>query len=196
MAFSLPFDFNNASISKWLSQLTSSDVISAGHEVFKVVKILKKEIDDVDRESLELIVERITPVVMHTCSFLEKALLGKSDSLTVQQRKIAQLNTLLLRNLAFLHVYLAEHTIDLENKNLHANYGLQLIGLALYSSALSYEKPAFSLWNMAGDIYKTAVTDDILEETVKKPLAVFDELPTISSVLKRNLLFSILRFNS
>ena len=189
MTFSLPFDFNNASISKWLSQLSSSDVISVGHEVFKVVKILKKEIDDIDRDSLELIVERITPVVMHTSGFLEKAFLGKSDSLTAQQRKIAQLNILLLRNLASLHVYLAEHTTDLVNKNLHANYGVQLIGFALYSSALSYEKPAFSLWNMAGDVYKTALTDDILEETIKKPLAVFDKLPTINSVLKRNLLF-------
>ena len=191
MAFSLPFDFNNASISSWLSQLNSTDVVSVGHEVFKVVNILKKEVDDVNRESLELIVERLTPVVIHTSGFLEKVFFGKSDNLTGQQRKIAQLNTLLLRYLAFLHVYLAEHTTDLENKNLHANYGVQLIGFALYSSALSYEKPAFSLWNMAGDIYKTALTDDILEDTIKKPLAVFDKLPTINSVLKRNLLFSI-----
>jgi len=191
MSLSLPFDFNTPSISSWLSQLNTSDSALAGHDIFKVLKILKNKADDIDIDSLELVVNRLNPVVVYTSTYLEKIFFDKGRSLSVQQRKVAQLSILLLRYLAILHVNLAARSFDRDNKTLHGNYAAQLIGLAFYNYALSYEKNSSSLWGSLGEIYALAVKGEYLDGDVSKPLSVFGKLPTIEAVLKRNLLFSV-----
>ena len=41
--FSLPFELTKQSISDWLKQLKSSDVLLTSNEVYSVLSILKKE---------------------------------------------------------------------------------------------------------------------------------------------------------
>ena len=191
MTYSLPFEFNNTSISSWLTQLNSSDAISAGQQLFKVLEVLKREINDIESSSLSLAVKRLTPVVGYITGFLEKKFYDKGESLSSQQRKIAQMSILLVRHQAFLHIYLMTADTKQADSSLHANYGSQFIGLAFYYSALSSDKIPSSLWGMLGEVYKFAHDGSVLEQVINKPLPFFEKLPSIAAVLKRNILFEI-----
>ncbi len=191
MLFSLPFDFNSASISSWLNQLNPSDAVLAGYDIFNVLKILRREIKTVDINSLELLVAHLTPVVLSISGILEKAYFNKGDNLNTQQCKIVRLNTVILSNLAFLHIHLIKQDTEQKKKTLHGTYSVHLIGMALYQYALAYEQENSSLWDMAGEVYTLALTDNLLEKIVDKPLKACGKLPAIGFVLKRNLLFSL-----
>jgi len=190
MASSLPFEFNNASISDWLRQLNTSDAVLSGQEILKVLRVLKKNIDDIEYSSLELVVERLTPVVVYTCGFLEKFFYNKAINYNLQQYKVAQLSVFLSRYLAYFHVHQALLSTEQANKSLHANYAAQLIGDAFYHSALSYDKPSKSLWLMLGEVYQIALDNNLLGLTVNNPLPHFDKI-SIESALKRTILFKI-----
>jgi len=190
MASSLPFEFNNASISSWLAQLNTSDAVLSGQEIFKALRVLKKNVDDIEYSSLELVVERLTPIVVYTCGYLEKFFYDKAVNHNLQQYKVAQLSVFLSRYIAYFHVQLALLSTEQANKALHANYAVQLIGNALYHSALSYDRPSTSLWLMLGEIYQIALDNHLLELTVNKPLPFFKKI-SIEGILKRNILFKI-----
>jgi len=182
--FSLPFELTNQSVSDWLKQLKSSDVLLTSNEVYSVLSILKKEQESIDTASLHLITLRITPVVMYLSGFLEQAILKYS-----KQRKIPQISIRILRHLAFLHLCLAQRLEQRDQRVLHLNYALQILGIAFKLSALSYERPPAVLWEYMGECYTLAAVGKLLDTEVVKPLADFQALTTISLALKRLLLF-------
>jgi len=108
-----------------------------------------------------------------------------------QKRKSAQLSTRLLRNIVFLHVYLAGQLDHQSDQLLHANYAIQFVGVALKHAALSYERPSNLLWECMSECYVLALHEDFLDRTVKNLLTEFKVLSTISLALKRLLLFSL-----
>ena len=182
--FSLPFELTNQSVSDWLKQLKSSDVVLTSNEVYSVLSILKKEQENIDVASLALITLRITPVVMYLSGFLEQAILKYP-----QQRKIPQISIRILRHLAFLHLCLAQRLEQRDQRVLHLNYALQILGIAFKLSALSYERPSAVFWEYMEECYTLALANKLLDIDVAKPLADFQALTTISLALKRLLLF-------
>ncbi|MBW6453150.1 MAG: hypothetical protein K0A92_05125 [Methyloprofundus sp.] len=182
--FVLPFELTHQSISDWLKQLNSSDVLLTSNEIHKVLSILKKQQEAIDTSSLTLIVVRITPVVMYLSGFLEQAMMKYA-----QQRKIPQMSIRILRHLAFLHLCLAQRLEQRDQRVLHLNYALQILGVAFKHYALSYERPSAVLWASMADCYRLASVHKLLDIEVVKPLADFQALTTISLALKRLLLF-------
>ena len=182
--FSLPFELNNKSISAWLSQLKSSDVLLTSNQIYSVLSVLQKEQGNIDTVSFSIVVMRLTPVVIYLSGFLEQAIIK-----TPEQRKISKVSVRILRHLAFLHLCLAKRLSQQEQRVLHLNYALQIIGLVFKQYALSYERPSATLWEFMGECYVLALSDRILDIPVEEPLAEFRALSTIALALKRVLLF-------
>lgn len=183
---SLPFEFSNQSISEWLVQFQSSDVLLMSNEVYKVLAILNSEYKKIDPAALAIIMMRLTPVVMTLSATLEKAIIKHS-----QGRKVAKMSIRLLYHLAFLHAHLAKKIVLKRDKALHVNYAVQIGGVILLHCALNYERPSSVLWDCVAECYELASHEDLLDISVTSPLADFQALPTISLALKRLLLFCL-----
>lgn len=184
--FSLPFQLNNDSISAWLGQFKSSDVLLTSKAIYKVLAILQREHKVIDPADLKLAVLRLTPVVMYLSGFLEKVILKQSIP-----HSAAEMSQLILNHLAFLQLQLARQANDKHHKAVHLNAAVQITGLAFQSCALSYEQPSGSLWETMRCCYQIALTNDLLNVAVKKSLPAFQDLPTIALALKRVLLFCL-----
>lgn len=183
---SLPFEFTNKSISEWLKQLESLDIHLMNNEVYKALSTLKKEHKKLDITGLAIFIMRLTPVVMCLSASLEKTILKPTKG-----RKATQVNIRILFHLAFLHLYLAKKVELQENIVLHANYAMQIIGQVLKYCALSYDRAPEGLWACMGECYALAYYEKLLDIQVKKPLAEFKDLLTISLAVKRLLLFCL-----
>jgi hypothetical protein len=184
--FSLPFQFNNTSISEWLGHFKSAGVIVAGQEVNAVLTILNREHTKIDVPLLQLVVMRLTPVVLYLAEFLQKAMMAKP-----QQVQTAQMSCHILQCMAFLHGYLAKQVTDKNAKVLHVNYALQITGIAFQHYALSYERPSSELWEGMNACYQLALAANLLDVPVAKPLPGLQLVTTIALALKRNLLFCL-----
>ncbi|MCF7969703.1 MAG: hypothetical protein K9L22_00865 [Methylococcaceae bacterium] len=182
--FALPFELTNQSITDWLKQLNFSDVLLVSNEIYHVLSVLKKEQAAIDTAALRQVIMRLTPVVMYLSGFLEQAMLKSA-----QQRKIPQMSIRILRHLSFLQLCLAKRTEQQDQRVLHLNYALQILGVAFKVSVLSYERPSAVLWQYMSECYTLASVDTLLDIPVEKPLADFQSLPTINLALKRLLLF-------
>ena len=113
---SLPFQYTNKSISEWLSQLKSSDILLMSNELYKVLSTLKKEHKKIGSVSLSIVVMRLTPVVIYLSASLEKAIINHS-----QGHKVAQISIRNLFHLTFLHAQLAKKVDRNTDKVLHIN---------------------------------------------------------------------------
>lgn len=184
--FSLPFQFNNKSISEWLSHFKSAGVVVAGQEIKAVLTILEREHSKIEVPALQLVLVRLTPAVLYLESFLQKMLIAKP-----QQIKTAQMSCHILQCLAFLHVHLAKQVSTQTQKVMHANYGMQITGIALQHYALRYERPSKALWEYMSECYQLALHSNLLDVPVAKPLPELSVVVTVALALKRNLLFCI-----
>ncbi|NOQ17483.1 MAG: hypothetical protein GQ581_10530 [Methyloprofundus sp.] len=184
--FSLPFQFNHQSISEWLGHFKSAGVIVTGQEINGVLTILNREHAKIEVPRLQLVVMRLTPAVLYLAEFLQKAIIAKP-----QQTKTAQMSCHILQCMAFLHGYLAKQVTDNPQKVLHANYALQITGIAFQHYAISYERPPGELWEGMSKCYQLALHANLLDVPVEKPLPGLQVVATIALALKRNLLFCL-----
>ncbi len=184
--FSLPFQFNHQSISEWLGHFKSAGVIITGQEINGVLTVLSREHAKIDVPSLQLVVMRLTPAVLYLEAFLQKTIIAKP-----QQVKTAQMSCHILQCMAFLHGYLAKQFTDNTQKVLHANYALQITGIAFQHYAISYERPPGELWEGMSKCYQLALHANLLDVPVEKPLPGLQVVATIALALKRNLLFCL-----
>lgn len=184
--FSLPFQFNNQSISEWLGHFKSAGVIVTGQEINGVLTVLNREHAKIEVPLLQLVLMRLTPVVLYLAEFLQKTIITKP-----QQAKTAQMSCHILQCMAFLHGYLAKQVTDNSQKVLHANYALQITGIAFQHYAISYERPPGELWEGMSKCYQLALHANLLDVPVEKPLPGLQVVATIALALKRNLLFCL-----
>lgn len=175
LPLSLPFELSDASISSWLSQLNKAP-LSSGNEIGKILGIIKKQIDLLTLPELELIAQRLTPVILNITPFLVRITI-----LHPEQNKPAQLGGLLMRRLAFLHFYLAQQQKRTEQKsiNQYCHNALYLYTWNCYCNALSGEQLPYSISENAALIWDLVKIHKLGNLSIVKPLA-----PALDNIAK------------
>ena len=188
------FDFSSGVISDWLIELSELETTLAGDQLYRAIKHLNK--NPLKPEQLYPILEKITPTALHLSDKLEILFAEENIDLTPKIRKRAKLSIQLLRQLSLAYSLLTTSTqFDQFNEKQQALIicrVLQIIGLTLKQSALIYERPSATLWKIMGELYQQAEFNDLLQKEIKDKTISLQQQISISTVLKRNLLFAII----
>ncbi|MDD2738973.1 MAG: hypothetical protein PHR94_08565 [Methylomonas lenta] len=186
----LPFEMTTDALNDWLQSLSALPNTQAAHQLGQALKQLKEQ--KYPASELVPILINLTPLTLHFSTSLS-SILSSDTQHSGKAFKLAKLSMQLPRQLALLFCQLVE------SKGLEAGvlqtciyYALQLIGYSLRCYNLFYEMPSVSLWKKSTSLYKLAVENDCLAQSQSTKLAEFKAQLTIESVLKRNLLFTIL----
>lgn len=186
----LPFEMTTDALNDWLQGLSALSTTQAAHQLSQALKQLKEQ-KCPDSELLPLLVN-LTPLTLHFSMSLSAAV-ASEPHLSDKAFKLGKLSMQLPRQLALLFCQLAEAK-ELEAGALQAciYYALQLIGYSLRCYNLFYEMPSASLWKKSASLYKLAAENNFLTQPQHTKLAEFKTQSNIESVLKRNLLFTLL----
>lgn len=187
----LPFEFTNKSILDWLTELQALDAFTMSNEVYKVLSALRKEYEILATPALVITLMRITPAVIELSTLLEALIVAYAKE--AKGRKLSKVNIRILYHLAFLHTELAKRSEQPNDRVLHLNYALQVIGLVSKACALSYDRLPDGLYQCASKCYEIAYFDGILDTPIEgEVIADLQYLYTISLALKRWLLFYVI----
>lgn len=186
----LPFEMTTNVLTDWLQGLSTLPNTLAAYQLGQALTQLKEQKSQANK--LLPILISLTPLTLRFSIGLSAAVSGKTHS-SDNCLKLAKLSVQLPRQLALLFCQLAESDALKANAlNTCIYYALQMIGYSLRCYNLSYETPSASLWKKSASLYKLAVANNCLTQPQQTKLAEFKTQTTIASVLRRNLLFTIL----
>lgn len=184
----LPFALSADALESWLDSLSALPQLHAAHQLNQVLKQLKNEQDSA--ELLPLLI-CLTPLTIHYANHI--AALACELEAADKSRKAAKLSMQMLRQLSLLFSALAEAaTLTDQERHSAAYYALQCIGYCMRCYCLFYETPSATLWKKSASLYSLAAAQNALLIEHAPQITEFKPHPTIESVVKRNLLFSIL----
>jgi len=185
----LPFELSADALTSWLDSLSSLPQFQAAHQLNQVLKQLKDE-QHHSAELLALVIS-LTPLTLHFSNNIALATAAEHNAIT-KSRKAAKLCIQLLRQLSLIFCQLAElSTLSESERQTAIYYALQCIGYCLRCYSLFYETTSATLWEKSASLYSLAATQHALQINQTTKIAEFKQQPTIESVIKRNLLFSI-----
>ena len=186
----LPFELSVDALTSWLNSLSALPQIQAVHQLNLVLKQFKDE-ESRPTELLPLLIS-LTPLTLHLSNAIASAAVSEQKPID-KPRKAAKLSIQLLRQLSLLFCQLTERANLNELEQLSAMYhALQCIGYCIRRYNLFYETPSATLWKKSAELYNLAVEKNALLIHLPTKIAEFKQQPTIESVIKRNLLFSIM----
>ena len=188
---SLPFELNPAGLSRWLESLSSLPHAQAGHQLNEALKQLKLE--KCEPSTLLPLLINLVALTLHLANHLSSGVSTETD-LSDKAIKMAKMSMQLTRRLALLFCRLAESkTTESLIQASSIYYALQLIGYSMRSNSLCYEIPSATLWKKSAALFQLAVANDCLLPNQTTKVAEFKTQSSVLSVIKRNLLFSILQ---
>ncbi len=189
----LPFDLTVISLAAWLEELSLLPPLQAARRLSEALKQIKTE--NSENAALLPLLINLTPLTLHLAHNLSSS--ASTDTKPLEKTlKIGKLSMQLPKQLALLFCRLAEsQLLDAGALTTALYYALQLIGHSLRCYSLFYDIPSASLWKKSADLYRLAATNQCLTSNQASKLAEFKLQGSIESVLKRNLLFSILNPN-
>ncbi len=189
----LPFDLTVNSLNSWLETLSELPHTQAAHQLNEVLKQIKAE--KTDQATLLPLLFNLTPLTLHFANNLANSASTEAKFFD-KALKVGKLSMQLPRQLALLFCLQTDNKI-LETQTLSSiiYYALQLIGYSLRCYGLFYEVPSTTLWKKSADLYKLAAANECLNTSQTSKITEFKAQNTIASVIKRNLLFSILTPN-
>lgn len=184
------FDLSTVALAEWLADLSTLPTPQAAHRLNQALKQLREQ--DTDPELLSALLYNLTPLTLHFSASLSAAAITETDP-SSKALKLAKLSMQLPRQLALMFCRLSKSLQSLPSAlQTCLYYALQLIGHSFRCYALFYEMPSPTLWKKSADLYKLAVSYESLSSPQATKLAEFKAQTTIQSLIKRNLLFSIL----
>lgn len=189
----LPFSLTTDALAVWLDSLAAQPPASAANQLNQALKQLRNAASE-PSQLLPLFINLTPPCLFLSNSLSPINLAEANHKLTSKSIKVAKLVTQMLRQLALGFCLLAEsEKLDSTQNPLAIYYALQLIGHCLHSYHLLYEIPSSSLWKKSATLYRLASETRSLEQSQAPKLHEFKAQPTITAVLKRNILFSIFK---
>jgi len=185
----LPFELSADALASWMDSLSTLPQFQAAHQLNQVLKQLKNE-EYHSAELLPLVIS-LTPLTLHFSNGIAGA--AASDHKVIgKSRKAAKLAIQLLRQLSLIYCDLTEFPEFIDSERHSAiYYALQCIGYCIRCYNLFYEAPSATLWEKSASLYNLAAAQNALRINQTTKIAEFKQQPTIESVIKRNLLFSI-----
>lgn len=186
----VPFELTQASLASWLESLAALPHFQAATQLNLVLKQLKNA--DIKTTELFPLLINLTPLTLLFSNSLS-VIKTQESAASSKTLKLGKLSMQLPRQLALLFCQLID-TTQLPSNDQQAGiyYALQLIGYSLRCYSLFYEIPSNTLWKKSTELYKLAVTLNALSLTQSTKVSEFKQQSNIGSVIKRNLLFSIL----
>ncbi|QPK63729.1 hypothetical protein IVG45_01755 [Methylomonas sp. LL1] len=189
----LPFEPTSEALAGWLDSLSKLPHAQAAHQLNQVLKQLKDE--KCQTGVLLALLTNLTPLTLHFSGSLSASASNEPSS-SGTAYKLGKLSMQLPRQLGLLFCQLAEsNTLEGTDLQTAIYYALQLIGICFRSYSLFYEAPSATLWKKSAALFKLASTNDCLNTSQATKLAEFKSQTTIETVVKRNLLFSVLMPN-
>lgn len=186
----LPFELNPDALAVWLDGLSLLPHAQAAHQLNLALKQLKDERCPA-AELLPLLVN-LTPLSVLFSNSLSATATSETD-LADKSQKLGKLSMQLPRQLALLFCQTIESKqLEAASQNLAIFYALQLIGQALRCYCLFYDPPSATLWKKSSQLYKLAAAIGALNLPQTTKLSDFKSQADIESVIKRNLLFSVM----
>lgn len=189
----LPCELTVEALAAWIDSLRAMPQAQAAHQLNQLLKKIK---DDMCEPSALLpVLLGLTPISLRYANGLATAATAPSEHKNfAASRKVAKLCMQLLRQLALLFCQLAEQE-NLANaeRQTAIYYALQCVGHCLRVYCLFYETPSATLWKKSAALYELASSKQYLRTHQSTKLTEFRQQNDIETVLKRNLLFSILR---
>lgn len=186
----LPSKITTDTLNEWLQNLSALPNTLAAHQLSQVLRKIKEQ-QSPDNELFSLLIN-LTPLTLHFSSNLS-TVVSSETHFSDKAFKLTKLSMQLPRQLALLFSQLAENkTLEADALNTCIYYALQMIGYSFRCYNLAYEMPSASLWKKSAGLYKLAIANNSLAEPQQTKLVEFKAQTTIESVLKRNLLFTIL----
>lgn len=187
---SLPFELHPDALAQWLDGLSLLPHAKAAHKLNLALKQLKDETCP-PGELLALLVN-LTPLSLRFCNSLSATVINDADP-SSKTLKLGKLSMQLPRQLALLFCQIIESKkLEPAERNLAVFYALQLIGHASRCYCLFYETPSVTLWKKSAQLYKLAVATEALYLPQVTKLGDFRAQADIGTVIKRNLLFSLM----
>lgn len=188
----LPFELSEDSTVNWLQSLSLLSSVNAADQLNKTIRQLRST--DTDANKIIRVLIQLTPTVLYLSTDIESSnQLESKQKPREKSRKIEKLCILLLRNLSLAFFTLAtKKTLQEDESNQCLYIALQLIGRTQYLATIFHQFPSSTLWGKTAEIYSFAQNRNILQLEIKHKIIDFKSLPTIESVLKRNILFSVL----
>ena len=134
----------------------------------------------------------LTPYILHYSTSVASAAQFEIKA-PDKSRKAAKLSMQLLRQCGLIFSLLAEQeSLTSEERQTAIYFALQCIGYCIRCYALFYEAPSATLWKKSAQLYSLAAKQQVLAVDQTTELAEFKQQTSIESVIKRNLLFSIM----
>jgi hypothetical protein len=187
----LPFLLSDQSISDWLFTLSKLSNVNSANELNKAIQRLRKEKHEVTEVFYALI--QLTPTILFIINTIETSLLSEaSRNQGKTPHKVEKLSIQLLRNLSLAFSFLLEDkALPTEEKSQTLYIALQLIGYTQRITTVFHEFPSSTLWKKAAELYLLAHESKLDQQEITLKIKEFKNLPSIETVVKRNLLFSI-----
>ncbi len=188
---SLQFELSTHAATEWLQSLSHSNSVNAANQLNKVIKELRA----INSESDEVfkILTRLTPTVLFITANIESSLLKEKTKTRVNPQKIEKLCIQLLRNLSLaFYSFTDNEALTVDNQNQALYTALQLLGYTQRTAAIFHQFSSNSIWQVISELYQLADQRHILHQQIDIKIKEFKLLPTIETVIKRNLLFSML----
>ncbi|MGR8930507.1 MAG: hypothetical protein ACU836_07690 [Gammaproteobacteria bacterium] len=185
----LPFELNRDGMTSWVDSLSGMPQVQAAHELAVALKQLK-DIDSSHEELLPILIG-LTPLTVRFSNNIGAIAYELKNF--EKSRKPAKFSMQLLRQLSMLFCQIAEDSqLSVENRHAAIYYALQSIGHCIRCYAQFYETPSSTLWKKSALLYSLATELNCLTAEHRITFPDFKHLPTIESVIKRNILFNIL----
>ena len=187
---SLPFELQPEALAAWLDTLRALPQAQAANQLAQALLQLKDQKCEA-AVLLPLLLE-MTPLCLRYAHAIATFVISEQPP-SAKSHKAIKLSIQLLRQLALLFCQLLEKgTLASADRQSALYYALQCIGHCLRCYCLFYEPPSATLWKKSAALYEWAISEKHLQTPQAITLVEFKSQPSIASVLKRNLLFSVL----
>lgn len=171
----------------WLAQLQRQEPGMAGNQLYPVLKQLYH--GKAPAPTLAPLLDKLAPHVARIASGLEPYFLRAE---TAKTRKAAKLSIRLLRYIVLLYQQLLTQAREPDAIGAEALQRAVLLSfLAFKHSALIYERPSQSLWQVCCECYQIAEKHDWLERVQSFTLAGAPDLDTLIKAIKALILFQL-----
>ncbi|WP_341327882.1 hypothetical protein [Methylotuvimicrobium sp. KM2] len=190
---SFPFTLEQDAVADWLSRLDVKDSIASGATFYAALKKIPHI--RLGNKDLLAVLDILTPSVLLISDNLISSLLPSiidEGSVKPKSRKLARLSSQLLRShcLAYCHASTAQSLN--EKCKAHAIFtAMQIAGLTMRTNTLISERNSSTLWQKTGELYQIARNEQLIPISLTSKIPAFKAHKSISSVLKRNLLFAL-----
>ncbi len=188
-AINLPFELTTDAVSSWLHSFDEKNTTHTALELNNICKLLRQYKNEYSAVLNTL--NQLTPTILHICQSIESSFIEMPEH-NRSSTKIIRLSIQLLRNTAFAFSSLChQDSLNEDERKLSVFMALQFIGQTQEISAVFHESPSTSLWTESGNLYNIALRKGFLTQQINHKIKQYKALPSIESVIKRNILFNI-----